>query len=279
MGVLCEARRRVASIRGDEAPRRHPVADDVEVYREQDERFWVGIGLSFDERNLVIGTGSKTTTEVLLLSTDDPEGEFRAFIPREQDVEYDVSFSRFEGAGERGEDIPLAVVYHNALNPNFEIDVIDMRSHEPPYRLGEGVRVAVGSPYGCEHGDEVEPGASEMPIGTPYFNPCNPAILQGAHGLGIEGISIHRHYVALQYRAESLTHIAVVTKDAAAEDFLAGRPWKFTELVPHALEDDWDVDESVDEINEERAEVWGALDQLAAAQGEGSAVHGVSARR
>lgn len=97
-----------------------------------------------------------------------------------------------------------------------------------------------------------------------------------AHGLGIEGISIHRHYVALQYRAESLTHIAVMTKDAAAEDFLAGRPWKFTELVPHALEDDWDVDESVDEINEERAEVWGALDQLAAAQGEGSAVHGVS---
>lgn len=253
-----------------------PIVDDVEVYREQDERFWVGIGLSFDERNLVIGTGSKTTTEVLLLSTDDPEGEFRAFIPREQDVEYDVSFSRFEGAGERGEDIPLAVVYHNALNPNFEIDVIDMRSHEPPYRLGEGVRVAVGSPYGCEHGDEVEPGASEMPIGTPYSNPCNPAILQGAHGLGIEGISIHRHYVALQYRAESLTHIAVMTKDAAAEDFLAGRPWKFTELVPHALEDDWDVDESVDEINEERAEVWGALDQLAAAQGEGSAVHGVS---
>ena len=82
--------------------------------------------------------------------------------------------------------------------------------------------------------------------------------------------------MALQYRAESLTHIAVMTKDAAAEDFLAGRPWKFTELVPHALEDDWDVDESVDEINEERAEVWGALDQLAAAQGEGSAVHGVS---
>ena len=133
----------------------------------------------------------------------------------------------------------------------------------------ERMRVAVGSPYGCEHGDEVEPGASEMPIGTPYSNPCNPAILQGAHGLGIEGISIHRHYVALQYRAESLTHIAVMTKDAAAEDFLAGRPWKFTELVPHALEDDWDVDESVDEINEERAEVWGALDQLAAAQGEG----------
>ncbi len=280
-----------------------PVEQDVEVYREEDERFWVGVGLSFDERNIVIGTGSKTTTEVLLLSSENPEGEFHAFIPRETDVEYDVSFACFEGAGENGEGIPLAVVYHNALNPNFEIDVIDMRSHEPPYRLGEGMRVAVGSPYGCERGDDVEPGASARPIGTPYSNPCNPAILQGAHGLGIEGISIHRHFVSLQYRAESLTHVAVMTKQAAAEDFLAGRPWRFTELVPHALEDDWDVDESVDEINEERAAVWAAVDGvpvavddtagphardlhgdsesernmlLDAAQGEGSAVHGVS---
>ena len=144
-----------------------PVPDDVEVYREADERFWVGIGLSFDERNIVIGTGSKTTSELLMLPVDTPEGSFRAFIPRETDVEYDVSFACFEGAGEHGEDIPLAVVYHNALNPNFEIDVIDMRTHEPPYRLGEGVRVAVGSPYGCEHGDDVDPGASSMPIGTP----------------------------------------------------------------------------------------------------------------
>ena len=279
-----------------------PVADDVEVFREADERFWVGVGLSFDERNIVIGTGSKTTTEVLLLPTDTPEGEFQAFIPREADVEYDVSFACFEGAGEHGEDIPLAVVYHNALNPNFEIDVIDMRSHEPPYRLGEGVCVASGSPYGCEHGDAVEPGAFARPIGTAYSNPCNPAILQGAHGLGIEGIAIHRHFVALQYRAESLPHVAVMTKTAAAEDFLAGRPWRFTELVPHALEDDWDVDESVDEVNEERAEVWAALDRglgsdimgaddtagpharnlhghadvLQAAQGKGSAVHGIS---
>lgn len=41
------------------------VESDVCVYRETDERFWVGVGISFDERNIVIGTGSKTTTEVL----------------------------------------------------------------------------------------------------------------------------------------------------------------------------------------------------------------------
>ncbi len=218
------------------AIRRHRVGtssdDDVEVFREKDERFWVGVGLSFDERLLVIGTDSKTTTEVLTLPVDEPEGEFRAFIPRREGIEYDVGFSRFEGAGEDGKDIPVAVVCHNALNPNFEVDVIDMRSHEPPYRLGEGARVAVGSPYGCEKGDDVLPGASERPIGTPWSDPSNPEILQCAQGLEIEGLGIHRHAITLSWRAGGMGHIAVMPKDQAARDFLAGRPWRFREVVP-----------------------------------------------
>lgn len=211
------------------------VDNDVCVYREADERFWVGVGISFDERNIVIGTGSKTTTEVLMLPVATPEGEFQAFIPRQTDVEYDVSFACFEGAGEHGEDVPLAVVYHNAANPNFEIDVIDMRDHKPPYRLGEGVCVAAGSPYGCENGE------SDKPITEAYFNPANPAILQGAHGLGIEGIALHRHFVSLSYRSDGQPHVAYMPKDAAAADFLAGRPWRFRELLPPPLEGDWDM--------------------------------------
>ena len=179
------------------------VESDVCVYRETDERFWVGVGISFDERNIVIGTGSKTTTEVLMLPVATPEGEFQAFIPRQNDIEYDVSFACFEGAGENGADVPLAVVYHNAANPNFEIDVIDMRGHEPPYRLGEGVCIAAGSPYGCEHGEP------DKPITEAYFNAVNPAILQGAHGLGIEGIALHRNFVSLSYRADGQPHVAL----------------------------------------------------------------------
>lgn len=233
------------------AVRRHrvgtPVSSDVEVFRESDERFWVGAGLSFDERNIVIGTGSKTSCEVWMMPVSDPEGEFSVFIPREPDIEYDVSFACFEGAGERGEDIPIALVCHNANNPNFEIDVIDMRSHQPPYRLGEGMRVAVGSPYGCERGDAVEPGASAKPIGAGYVNPANPVILQGAHGLAVEGLSVYRHFVALSYRTDSLPHVAVMTKEQAVADFLAGRPWSFRELVPPALEHDWDADLEADD--------------------------------
>ena len=203
-------------------------AEDVEAWREDDERFWVGVGMSFDERNIVIGTGSKTTTEVLTLSADDPTGRFQPFIPRHEGIEYDVSFACFEGAGDDGADVPVAIVYHNVSNPNFQINVIDMRRHEPPYALDEGVVVAAGSPYGCERGGE----CSGMPVGRPYRNPDNPAILDGASGLGIEGIAIHRHFVLLSYRADGLPHLAVMTKQAAVEDWKAGRPWRFEELHP-----------------------------------------------
>ncbi len=226
--------------------RRHKVgtdvSDDVDVYREEDERFWAGIGVSFDERHLVIGTGSKTTSEVLMLPVSDPEGEFTPFIPREEGVEYDVSFATFEGAGEHGEDVPVAVVYHNATNPNFEIDVIDMRGVEPPfapYALGDGQMVACGSPYGCELGDAVVEGAWSMPVGTPFDDPRNPALLRGARGLVIEGIALHRHFVALSYRADGLPRLAVMGKATAAEDFLDGRPWRFEAVTPPALEGDW----------------------------------------
>ncbi|MEE1296260.1 MAG: S9 family peptidase, partial [Bifidobacterium sp.] len=224
--------------------RRHkvgtPVAEDVTVYTEQDERFWTGCGISFDDRHIVISTGSKTTSEVLMLPTSDPEGDFVPFIERQEGTEYDVSFGTFEAAGPSNEDIPLAIVYHNAHNPNFEIDVIDLRSSEPPYRLGDGQVVAVGSPYGTERGDDALAGASQLPPSTPFDDPRNPTPLRGARGLAIEGIGMHRHYVAMSYRADGLPHLAVMTKAQAAADFLAGRPWSFTELTPPPLDGDWD---------------------------------------
>ena len=226
------------------AIRRHkvgePVERDVIVYEEHDEKFWVGIGLSFDERNLVIGTGSKTTTEVLMLPTATPEGEFQAFIPRQEGVEYDVSFAVFEHAGEHGEDLPVAIVYHNLANPNFEIDVIDMSAARPPYRIGDGVRIVQGSPYGSEDGEKVIAGASAMPVGTPYDDATNPQILRGVRGLAVEGIAMHEHFVALSYRAKGLPKLAVMSKQQAAQDFLARRPWQFAEVNVPELDGDWD---------------------------------------
>lgn len=235
------------------AIRRHkvgePVERDVIVYEEHDEKFWVGIGLSFDERNLVIGTGSKTTTEVLMLPTATPEGEFQPFIPRQEGVEYDVSFAVFEHAGEHGADLPIAIVYHNLANPNFEIDVIDMSTARPPYRIGDGVRIVQGSPYGSEDGEKVIAGASAMPVGTPYDDATNPQILRGVRGLAVEGIAMHEHFVALSYRANGLPKLAVMSKQQAAQDFLARRPWQFAEVNVPELDGDWDGASDDDAVN------------------------------
>ena len=63
---------------------------DALVHREDDERFWMGIGTSRDERWVVIGLGSKTTSEVHLVDADDPTAAPRCVAPRREGVEYDV---------------------------------------------------------------------------------------------------------------------------------------------------------------------------------------------
>lgn len=70
---------------------------DTRVFHEPDERYWVGIGLSHSEEYLVIGVGSKVTTENYLLRADDPAGEFVSVAPRVEGVEYHVEHARIGG--------------------------------------------------------------------------------------------------------------------------------------------------------------------------------------
>jgi oligopeptidase B len=87
-----------------------PTADDVVVFEESDEKFWLGVGTSRDEKWLVIGTSSKLTSEVWLLDAANPTGEFSVVAPRRQGVEYDV-----EIAGDR------LLILHNDGAENFEL--------------------------------------------------------------------------------------------------------------------------------------------------------------
>lgn len=214
------------------------VSNDVKVFEETDERFFVDVYESFDERYMMISSSSKTTSRVLMLPLSNPEGEFRMVIEPVEGVEYDISFACFENAGENGEDIPIAIVCHNAKNPNFEIDIIDMRGNSGKfdehitYKLSDGVCVASGSPYGCEQGDAWQQGAGSEPITKPYNSPQNPEILQNAVGLSISGLSMYKNYVALAYRSQGLPHLAVMSKKRAVEDFLQAKPWRFCEVRP-----------------------------------------------
>ncbi len=67
-----------------------PREDDVLVHREEDERFWMGLGTSRDDRWIVLGLGSKTTSEVHLIDATDPTAPARCVAPRREGVDYDV---------------------------------------------------------------------------------------------------------------------------------------------------------------------------------------------
>ena len=67
-----------------------PATDDVLVHQEDDERFFVSVGVTKDERFIVLHLGSKVTDETRVLDTANPTGEFTIVQPREQDVEYSL---------------------------------------------------------------------------------------------------------------------------------------------------------------------------------------------
>jgi oligopeptidase B len=129
----------------DEAWRPHRVwrhtvgkaaGDDVLVFEEPDERFWVGVELSRSEKFIMIDTQSKLTSEVRVIPAEDPSAEPVVVAPRQQGVEYSV-----EHHGHRflilhnkdAEDFALAST--SADNPG---DWVELIPHEPGTRL-EGV--------------------------------------------------------------------------------------------------------------------------------------------
>ncbi|GAA3027699.1 S9 family peptidase [Gordonia defluvii] len=70
---------------------------DVEVFHEPDEGFWVGMGSSRSLEYLFIGVGSKTTSQVYALRTDNPTGELVSLAPRIPGVEYEVDHAAIAG--------------------------------------------------------------------------------------------------------------------------------------------------------------------------------------
>ena len=89
-----------------------PAEDDLLVHEETDERFFVGVGSSRDDRYVIIAIGSKTTSEFRILDADDALGTPRVVAERRQGVEYDI-----EPFGDQ------LLVTHNANRVNFELAV------------------------------------------------------------------------------------------------------------------------------------------------------------
>jgi oligopeptidase B len=90
-------------VRVDDAMRPHQLwrhevgtdpATDVLAYEEPDDRFYLGVGRTKDDRYILLVLESKVTTEVRALSADDPSGPFSVIEPRRQGVEYSVDHDR-----------------------------------------------------------------------------------------------------------------------------------------------------------------------------------------
>ena len=62
--------------------------DDVEVFVDHDERFFVGVGLTRNGETIVIQTDSKQSSETWLLAAGDPTAAPTIVRPRVDDVEY-----------------------------------------------------------------------------------------------------------------------------------------------------------------------------------------------
>jgi len=65
-------------------------AQDVMVYQEDDDRFWVSIGRTKSNAYLLCGVSSKVTDEWRYLDANNPNGDFRVIRPREQGIEYSL---------------------------------------------------------------------------------------------------------------------------------------------------------------------------------------------
>ena len=99
-----------------------PAGDDVTVFHEPDERYWVGVGLMRSRRYLEIELGSKITSEALILDASDPTGEFSVVWPRREGVEYSIEHAVIDG------DDRLLVVHNDGA---VDFEVADVAAADP----------------------------------------------------------------------------------------------------------------------------------------------------
>lgn len=121
---------------------------DVRVFHEPDEAYWVGVGTVRSEKYLIIESSSKITSEAWYLDTSDPTGEFTCVRPREAGVEYDIDHAVVGGRD-------MWLITHNMTGSNFALamapvgsfagleDLTELVAHRDDVRV-EGVDCFAG---------------------------------------------------------------------------------------------------------------------------------------
>lgn len=87
-----------------------PIESDIELYRESDEGYRVGVGETQSRKWLVISTGDHVTSEIRLLPADNPAAEPILVAPRQPGREYDVE-----------EHDGTLFIHTNDVHPNWRL--------------------------------------------------------------------------------------------------------------------------------------------------------------
>jgi oligopeptidase B len=182
-------------------------AGDVLVYEEADERFYLGVGRTRDDRYVLMSLDSKVTSEVHALVADDPVGAFTVIEPRREGIEYSVDHDRGDpGAGrpsrflivtnDSAEDFRLMAAPEDAPGRERWTEVIGARP---------GVRLDTVDPFAAhlvvyerEDGEtririlDASTGAS-----TPVEGPESPSTVWAAANPEYDTASIRYEYTSL----------------------------------------------------------------------------------
>ncbi|WP_193078781.1 S9 family peptidase [Brevibacterium aurantiacum] len=158
-------------------------SDDVCIFHEPDERFFVGSGFSRSGRYMFIVTGSKTTTGFWSLEADDLESAPQVVWPRVDGVEYSV-----EHAIIAGEDRFL--ITHNQEREDF--DIVDVPVSDAAGTARESVDAV----------DEPDIVADPTSIGRP--------LLADVDGLRIEDVDAFADFIVVSYRRGGFARVGII---------------------------------------------------------------------
>jgi len=103
-----------------------PMAEGELVYQEEDDSFYTGVGRTDSGDYNVIYLGSTVSSEMHVLESDQPLGEFRVFYPRQRDHKYFVD--HFKGRW---------LIRTNLAAPNFKIMTVGLEEHADQSRWQE----------------------------------------------------------------------------------------------------------------------------------------------
>ncbi len=116
-------------------------AEDQVAVHEPDERMFLGVGTSQDDRYILVGAGSQMTSDVRYLDASDPTGAFRDVLPRLHGVEY---------SADHKDGHWLVVTNQDALNGRLlsvtvgdPSDSVELIAHDPSRKVS-GVMALAG---------------------------------------------------------------------------------------------------------------------------------------